>query len=217
MKQLLILGPKGGVGKTTLARNLAVAAARAGLSVGTMDLDGQGTLDQWCNYRPEHQPPVISYTHSYMALDEKGIRKIPGLDLLVIDTPASVEFNLKALGALIKYADYIVIPSGVRGEEMDSLRGVLEMLRTQRTARYCVVFNGVKPKQIEAVTAQSALAMVPDIDLAPIPIQELAEVYRTYDAGLGILDLKEARTTEAFEKLWTLVADRLGLAAKVAA
>src|SRR3954463_14360792 len=84
MKQLLILGPKGGVGKTTLARNLAVAAARAGLSVGTMDLDGQGTLDQWCNYRPEHQPPVISYTHSYMALDEKGIRKIPGLDLLVI-------------------------------------------------------------------------------------------------------------------------------------
>ena len=88
----------------------------------------------------------------------------------MIDTPASVEFNLKALGALIKYADYIVIPSGVRGEEMDSLRGVLEMLRTQRTARYCVVFNGVKPKQIEAVTAQSALAMVPDIDLAPIPI-----------------------------------------------
>jgi chromosome partitioning protein len=44
MKQLLVLGPKGGVGKTTVVRNLAVAGVLSGLRVIVVDTDRQRTL-----------------------------------------------------------------------------------------------------------------------------------------------------------------------------
>ena len=40
-RTVLVNGPKGGLGKTTLVRNLAVAAARTGLRVALADLDPQ--------------------------------------------------------------------------------------------------------------------------------------------------------------------------------
>ena len=39
MKRILLAAGKGGVGKTTLCRNLAVAAAHSGLRTVTADLD----------------------------------------------------------------------------------------------------------------------------------------------------------------------------------
>jgi Mrp family chromosome partitioning ATPase len=44
MQRVVIASPKGGCGKTTLARNLAAAASSEGWSVATADLDMQRTL-----------------------------------------------------------------------------------------------------------------------------------------------------------------------------
>ena len=41
-KKLLVLSGKGGVGKSTVAANLAVALARAGKKVGLLDIDVHG-------------------------------------------------------------------------------------------------------------------------------------------------------------------------------
>jgi chromosome partitioning protein len=42
---------KGGVGATTMARELAAAAIGDGKSVALVDLDGQGSLTKWWNRR----------------------------------------------------------------------------------------------------------------------------------------------------------------------
>ena len=47
MKTILIAAQKGGSGKTTLGRNLSVAATQDGRNVLCLDLDPQGSLRGW--------------------------------------------------------------------------------------------------------------------------------------------------------------------------
>lgn len=51
METILTVAQKGGAGKTTLARNLSVAAAQDGLKVLCLDLDPQGSLRAWWESR----------------------------------------------------------------------------------------------------------------------------------------------------------------------
>src|SRR4051812_13586966 len=60
MRVILVSSPKGGVGKTSISRNLAVAAAMGGLRVATLDFDAQGTLTKWWSKRTEN---VVSIEH----------------------------------------------------------------------------------------------------------------------------------------------------------
>ena len=64
MKTIVIAAQKGGAGKTTLARNLAVAAAQDGRDVLCLDLDPQGSLRAWWEGRDADGPSMpVSYTH----------------------------------------------------------------------------------------------------------------------------------------------------------
>ena len=58
MKTLTLVTQKGGVGKTTLAASLAVAAAQAGEKVAALDLDPQGSLSAWGDSRETEGPAV---------------------------------------------------------------------------------------------------------------------------------------------------------------
>ncbi|HEY0837766.1 MAG TPA: ParA family protein [Azospirillum sp.] len=209
MKILLVLGPKGGVGKTTLVRNLAVAAALSGLHVAVLDTDRQRTLSKWLERRPDSLMPIQLYHVPF-----KDITSAPeaedGIDLLIIDTPASVEDHPKALRSLVEAATYILLPSGVRGEEMDSLRETLTALRPfQRPMG--VVLNATKPQLTETKSAHRALSV--GISVAPASLPDLAEVHRTYDAGIGVVELRGAKTAQAMWDIWRYTAEALGIGA----
>ncbi|MFM2006200.1 MAG: hypothetical protein RLZZ09_1855, partial [Pseudomonadota bacterium] len=61
MKILSILSQKGGTGKTTLAINLAVTAARLfDGRVTLIDLDPQASAANWRDSRTEPSPDVVS-------------------------------------------------------------------------------------------------------------------------------------------------------------
>lgn len=59
MKTILIAAQKGGAGKTTLARNMAVAAAQDGKRVLCLDLDPQGSLRGWWESREAETPAML--------------------------------------------------------------------------------------------------------------------------------------------------------------
>ena len=58
LQRIVILNPKGGCGKTTLATNLASYFAMRGPLPALLDCDPQGASMKWHEKRPKNRPPI---------------------------------------------------------------------------------------------------------------------------------------------------------------
>jgi chromosome partitioning protein len=86
LQVIAVVAEKGGVGKTTLALTLAVAAVQAGRKVAVFDLDPQATAAQWTDRRDNEFPWVVATPATRLdaaIANAKG----QGVDFAVIDTP----------------------------------------------------------------------------------------------------------------------------------
>jgi chromosome partitioning protein len=129
MRTLMIAKQKGGVGSTTVAREIGVAAAASGKRVIFIDLDPQGTLRGWWNRRTEGiqgEPNPGLATPSPAQLP-KALSELDaaGIDLCIIDTPPSVH---PFLGATMKLADLILLPTRPTTDDLDALPPVLDLV-----------------------------------------------------------------------------------------
>jgi chromosome partitioning protein len=109
MAVIAFASQKGGVGKSTLCRALAVEAIRAGLTTIVSDLDAaQGTVHEWAKDRAKLglEPPITVRLcrTAAEALDGAG-----DVDLLLVDGPAKADVETLALA---RVADLIVQPCG---------------------------------------------------------------------------------------------------------
>jgi chromosome partitioning protein len=86
MQVLAILARKGGVGKSLLARALAVQALTQGKRAAILDADPQGTVLAWRARRPHPAPHVVGLGNRAMADVLREI-KSGGGDIALIDTP----------------------------------------------------------------------------------------------------------------------------------
>ena len=107
---LAFLSQKGGVGKSTLARMLAVEMAKEGLSVKIADLDNrQSTSRHWAKRRAErgHKPEIEIdvYENVNTALTE-ALR----YDVLIIDGAGHASRETRIVA---KAADLVVLPTGI--------------------------------------------------------------------------------------------------------
>ena len=106
MKTIVIAAQKGGAGKTTLARNLAVAASQDGRDVLCLDLDPQGSLRAWWEGRDADAPSMLDRDPAPDVLRATLNAAQAQFDLCIIDTPpAAPEWLAEALGA----ADLVLI------------------------------------------------------------------------------------------------------------
>jgi len=60
MRTILVLNPKGGCGKSTLATNIAGYFATHGKRVSLADCDPQGSSNDWLSARPDHLAEIHS-------------------------------------------------------------------------------------------------------------------------------------------------------------
>jgi len=112
-----LISQKGGVGKTALARLLAVEFIRAGWSVKIADLDtAQGTATKWkarrdrANLQPE--VPVEKF-----GTIDRAIREAGRFDLLLLDGPAHAEQGGRAMA---KASDLVLMPTGYGLDDLEA-------------------------------------------------------------------------------------------------
>lgn len=138
MKVITISHQKGGVGKTTLALNLAACFKNSGLNVGILDTDLQGSLKS-----------VASFLEGIDFVDVERLGDFHTLpyDLLIIDTPP---YLMETLRDLFLISDFVLVPSKVGFFDVLAIRSTLEILRSvekQKPAlKYGVVLNMLKSR-----------------------------------------------------------------------
>ncbi len=104
MPVILVANPKGGVGKSTIAANLAGFFARAGRRTMLGDLDQQQSASTWLKLRPSSLPTIESWN-----IDESGVARPPnGTTHCVIDAPAGVKG--RRLHDVLKVSDRVIVP-----------------------------------------------------------------------------------------------------------
>jgi chromosome partitioning protein len=194
---------KGGVGKTTLCLNLAVAAEAKGEKVLVVDLDQQGSAVFWSTTRATNKPTIID------ALPEKLgdiIRAAPelGATLLLIDAPSRLD---PVALAAIRAADLIICPTVPDLLNLAPLQETVALIESaDKLAAAVGVLNNVDEsgaaKKIEH--AKGVLAAF-KMAVAPTAIFHLPQFSAAYDRGKAVTELKPAdgKAAVQIQALWS--------------
>ena len=157
MRTIAIASAKGGVGKTTLAVHLAVAAVQQGRDVVLVDADPQLSAVRWSERRSSSEPVVLGRAVSQIEAEMERIAGF-GADVAIVDTPprAWVGADNAALVAA-KLADVVLVPCRPSILDIESTAVSVQRLQAATAAQVVVVLNGCAHRGREADEAAEAL------------------------------------------------------------
>jgi chromosome partitioning protein len=149
LHKVVVLNPKGGSGKTTLAFSLAGYLASTGRQVGLLDMDRQGSSTHWLRNRPDSLPKIRALRPP---AGNSGRVEVPDdVDYVVIDAPAGlagdqlIDYTCGAHAILVP-----VLPSDLDIHAASRLISQL-LLKAQvsrRNGRLGIVANRVKERTV---------------------------------------------------------------------
>lgn len=147
MPVVVVANPKGGVGKTTVATNIAGYFASQGHQVMLGDADRQQSSLLWLRLRPAEARPIASWD-----VDKEQVAKPPrGTTHVVLDTPAGM--HGKWLDRTMRIADKVVVPLSPSIFDIFATRAFLDELAEHRKAgrmQVGIVGTRVDPRTIAA-------------------------------------------------------------------
>lgn len=108
MKIITVSMQKGGVGKSTMVRNLAVYSALNGLRILIIDMDSQETIANWVERRGETEPNLDAVFSTGRSLNKFLLGAgNGGYDLVLVDTPPA---QSPEAALAMEAADLIIVP-----------------------------------------------------------------------------------------------------------
>lgn len=144
MPVIVVANPKGGVGKSTIATNLAGYFASQGHQVMIGDVDKQESAKKWLSLRPEQAWPISTWNINadYIAKPPKGTTHV------VLDTPAGLQgwrFN-----DVLRMATKIIVPIQPSLFDISATASFLESLKNERSVRNQEVKVGLVGMRVDS-------------------------------------------------------------------
>ncbi len=210
MQRVLILNPKGGSGKTTVATNLAGYFASCGCRPLLADHDPQGSSTRWLKKRA----PPQSLIHGVAAF-ERNVRvtrawqmRIPAdVDHVVVDTPAAIA--AQDFPEMTRDADAIIVP--VLPSDIDihacskCIADLLLIAKVKRNEqRIGVVANRVRRNTL---IYRSLMRFLATLGIPVVATLRDSQNYvRAAEIGIGIHEMKGREAAQDLEDWVPLLA-----------
>lgn len=202
---------KGGVGKTTLALNIAIARALAGRKVWVVDGDRQGTAQTAISIRSESevtpQIAVAQYGDGKLLKSQVLLQK-GDFDDIVIDAGGR---DSTALRAALGISDLVIVPFLPRSFDVWAFADINVVL--EETEGFCdrkvyAVLNSADPGQgTDNREAADALEDFPAIQFIDAPIRRRKAFANFAGRGMSVLEAdSKTRDDKAVAELKTLLA-----------
>jgi chromosome partitioning protein len=198
-------GQKGGVGKSTTAVCLAVAALERGVRVLLVDADPQGTVRTWGEVAAERRQPAPTVVAMGASMHKAGQLGdlASSYDITFVDCPPR---HGEVQRSALMVADIVVLPCGGSAADAWALATSLEVVKEARTVREeliaCVL---ITRKQGRTALGKNARRVLESAGL-PVLQTELGSrvaYQEALAAGQGITTYaaRDAGTREIFELL----------------
>jgi chromosome partitioning protein len=203
---LTILGPKGGVGKSTIASNMLIAARLHGIETAGLDLDSQRSFAGWAETRAAAgREPACMVAEGRVTDWAAGL---PDAELVIIDTPPGLEGeeHVTALRELALRSDLVLVPALPEGPSLTRLVTVPAELGAIGGA-IVFVLNRVVKGRVRLPQARAFLAE--HGELCPVEIPSREQVHWATDAGSTVAEEPGSGGHEEMLALWGFVAGRV--------
>ena len=204
MQKIVILNPKGGSGKSTIATNLASYFAVQGLNPTLMDLDAQGSSMCWLKKRTMEQPAIhgiAGFERNARVTRSFATRVPPEAQRLVIDTPAALE--PQRLPDITRNATAVLVP--VLPSHIDihaatkCISDLLLIAKIHRNEhRIAIIANRVKKNTLVYAS------LLQFLDTLRIPVvatlRDSQNYIRTAESGAGLFEMKPYAVREDLDQ-----------------
>ena len=198
MQTIVIASQKGGSGKTTLTRNLAVAL---GDDVALIDTDPQGSLTSWYNRRAA-ETPVLVGTDNGLPATLDALRDA-GIKMVLIDTPPSAH---AFIADVIAQADLVVVPVRPTPDDLDAVGPTLDMIEA---AGRNFVFVMSQAKKRTRLALETVPALAQHGKVSPVVIHDRVEFPTAAIDGRGVVELGDGAAATEINDLVTYLRKQL--------
>jgi len=201
---------KGGVGKTTLAVNLAIARALAGRDVWLIDGDRQGTAQMAISIRADtgHTPNIACASYpDGVTLRTQVKHQASKFEDIIIDAGGR---DSSALRAALVLSDVLIVPFQPRSYDVWALNDMAALIDEARSVRdglrAFAVLNCADSgdSSIDNKEAAEAVADYPQFEYLAAPIRRRKSFANAAGQGLSVLELKPT-DKKAVHELNTLI------------
>ena len=174
---------KGGAGKSTVAANLAVALAEAGLKAALLDTDPQGTLTRWHGLRGAGALPLAFESPAGWRVPQAVTRLRKEMDFVVLDTPPHADTDSRLA---MRSADLVLIPLQPSVADLWAMEGTLEVAAAEKRI-VALMLNRV-PAQGRAPQEVAATLKERNLPLLPAPFGNRTAFAAAFAEGLGVIE-----------------------------
>lgn len=179
---------KGGVGKSTIALNLAACLHRAGHRAIVVDADPQGTCRMWAAKaaQVEHEgPPVVAMDGKTLRRDLERVSK--SFDVAVVDCPPRLGAETRAAMLASDLVVMPVIPGAADVWALQETIDVFDEAKQMRDELYAVVVLNRADRTTLAKLALTAIEGL-EIDVLDVTLKNRVAYGEATLAGLGVVD-----------------------------